>query len=226
MKYDVIVIGAGIAGLSAAAHLAKRGERVIVFEQHDKPGGYYTSFSRKGIIFDITAHWTIAHEKVNRMLDELGAQPIEFAHHPKIGQYIGPESRGPILLVNDRDVFIRSLMEAYPSVNGESVEKLIELSIKAEEEINSLPAQSPELMSLPAKALMAIQLPLKLRTVLKYGRMSGESFLTSLFPGDDLKGLRAALYMLAPIKDFSAIGMLLYIAFALKGRAYQPEAER
>jgi hypothetical protein len=29
--------------------------------------------------------------------------------------------------------------------------------------------------------------------------------------------------MLAPIKDFSAIGMLLYIGFALRGRAYQPE---
>ena len=29
--------------------------------------------------------------------------------------------------------------------------------------------------------------------------------------------------MLAPIKDFSAIGMLLYIAFAIRGSAYQPE---
>ena len=61
---DTIVIGGGIAGLSAAAHLAKAGKKVVLFEQHDKPGGYYTSFVRDGIIFDITAHWTVAHERV------------------------------------------------------------------------------------------------------------------------------------------------------------------
>jgi len=104
LNYDVSVIGGGIAGLSAAAHLAKMGKRVILFEQHDKPGGYYTSFSRKGIIFDITAHWTVAHAKVNRMLEELGARPIEFVHHPKIGQYIGPDAHGPILLAMTQNV--------------------------------------------------------------------------------------------------------------------------
>jgi phytoene dehydrogenase-like protein len=49
---DTIVIGGGIAGLSAAAHLAKAGKQVVLFEQHDKPGGYYPSFVRDGIIFD------------------------------------------------------------------------------------------------------------------------------------------------------------------------------
>ena len=223
LKYDVSVIGGGIAGLSAAAHLAKMGKKVILFEQHDKPGGYYTSFYRNGIIFDITAHWTVTPEKVNRMLEELGARPIEFVHHPKIGQYFGPDAHSPILLVNNTERFIRSIKDAYPSVNDASVSRIIELSLKAEEEINSLQVQSPELMSFPEKVVMVVQLPIKLRTVMKYSKMPGEEFLKTLFPGDDLKGLRAALYMLAPIKDFSAIGMLLYLAFALRGRAYQPE---
>ena len=81
VSYDTIVIGGGIAGLSAAAHLAKAGKQVILFEQHDKPGGYYPSFVRDGIIFDITAHRTVAHVQVNRMLAGLGAEPIEFVHH-------------------------------------------------------------------------------------------------------------------------------------------------
>ena len=57
---DVIVIGGGIAGLSCAAYLASAGKRALLFEQHFQPGGYWTSFVRHGVVFDITPHWTIA----------------------------------------------------------------------------------------------------------------------------------------------------------------------
>ncbi len=45
-EHDVIVIGSGIGGLSAAALLAKRGLKVAVFEQHYLAGGYCTSWER------------------------------------------------------------------------------------------------------------------------------------------------------------------------------------
>ncbi|NPV56331.1 MAG: FAD-dependent oxidoreductase [Anaerolineae bacterium] len=45
-EHDVIVIGAGIGGLTTAALLAKRGLKVAVFEQHFLPGGYCTSWER------------------------------------------------------------------------------------------------------------------------------------------------------------------------------------
>ncbi|MBI5715276.1 MAG: NAD(P)/FAD-dependent oxidoreductase, partial [Chloroflexi bacterium] len=44
--HDVIVIGSGIGGLTAAALLAKRGRKVIVFEQHFLAGGFCTSWER------------------------------------------------------------------------------------------------------------------------------------------------------------------------------------
>lgn len=223
MAYDTIVIGGGIAGLSAAAHVGQAGQQVVLFEQHDRPGGYYTSFVRDGIIFDVTAHWTVAHEQVNRMLAGLGAAPIAFVHHPHIGRYVGPGAGDGIWLVNDRQRFTRSILNAYPTADAAAVEKLIALALQVEAEIGSVEARSPELMGLAARARMLLQVPLKLRTVLRYSRVPGVAFLESLFPGDALAGLRATLYMLAPIKDFSAIGMLLYIGFALRGRAYQPE---
>ena len=51
-QYDVVVIGAGIAGLTAAAYLARGGARVVVCEQDEQAGGYFYSFRREGYLFD------------------------------------------------------------------------------------------------------------------------------------------------------------------------------
>ncbi len=52
MKWDVVVIGSGIGGLACAGMLAARGRKVLVLEQATAPGGYLTSFRRKGFTFD------------------------------------------------------------------------------------------------------------------------------------------------------------------------------
>jgi len=54
--YDAIIIGAGISGLICGCYLAKAGLKVLLAEQHDKPGGYFTSFKRRGLLFDAAAH--------------------------------------------------------------------------------------------------------------------------------------------------------------------------
>ena len=38
-RYDLIVIGAGPAGLSAAIEAASKGLKVVVFDENDRPGG-------------------------------------------------------------------------------------------------------------------------------------------------------------------------------------------
>lgn len=48
----VIVIGAGIGGIVAAAHLARRGLHVTVLEKNSRPGGRCDRFSREGHTFD------------------------------------------------------------------------------------------------------------------------------------------------------------------------------
>jgi phytoene dehydrogenase-like protein len=216
------VIGGGIAGLSSAAYLAKAGKEVAVFEQHKKPGGYYTSFTRKGVIFDISAHWTAFPHKINEMLKELNVQPLEFALHEPVGHYIGPDEGLDIILTKDREKFENSILNTYPNVNRKSLDKLVHESLAIENELMHAPSESLELMSIFSKVVMGVQIPFKLKKILKYSKMPAEKFLESLFPGEDLKSLRVALFSIAPIEGISAIGMLAFIGFALKGRAHAP----
>ncbi|MEE2665332.1 MAG: NAD(P)/FAD-dependent oxidoreductase [Myxococcota bacterium] len=55
-RYDAIVIGAGLGGLSAAATLAHGGRKTLVVERHDRPGGYAHAFKRKRYQFDSAIH--------------------------------------------------------------------------------------------------------------------------------------------------------------------------
>lgn len=73
---DVIVIGAGIAGLSAGIYALQSGYNVTIYESHTIPGGASTSWRRKGYLFEGGMHWlTGSSPKVplNRIWRELGA---------------------------------------------------------------------------------------------------------------------------------------------------------
>lgn len=51
-----VVVGAGLGGLSAAAHLAKAGVDVTVLEHHSVPGGYAHEFKRGDFRFEVALH--------------------------------------------------------------------------------------------------------------------------------------------------------------------------
>ena len=56
MNYDIIIIGAGLGGLTAGAKLAREGKKVLVLEQHDRPGGCATTFQRKDFTLEVGLH--------------------------------------------------------------------------------------------------------------------------------------------------------------------------
>ena len=51
-KYDVVIIGAGIAGLTCANYLVSAGKRVLILEHNHQAGGLMGGFWRKGFYFD------------------------------------------------------------------------------------------------------------------------------------------------------------------------------
>jgi all-trans-retinol 13,14-reductase len=55
-RWDAIVIGSGMGGMTAAALLARLGRRVLVLEQHNVPGGFTQTFRRPGYRWDVGVH--------------------------------------------------------------------------------------------------------------------------------------------------------------------------
>ena len=60
---DIVVIGAGAAGLSATAHLISKGKSVLCIEAMNRIGGRcYTDMTTFGVPADLGAHWLHAQQ--------------------------------------------------------------------------------------------------------------------------------------------------------------------
>ena len=72
---SIVIIGAGLAGLSAGCYAQMNGYRTRIFEMHDLPGGLCTSWKRKGYIFDGCIHFLMGSRSgtYHRFYEELGA---------------------------------------------------------------------------------------------------------------------------------------------------------
>jgi phytoene dehydrogenase-like protein len=91
-SYPVIVIGAGLGGLGAACQLALAGEKVLLLEKHNVPGGFATSFVRGRFEFEGALHELsdIGSEEdrggLYRYLERLGVVPnkLKFKQIPEM----------------------------------------------------------------------------------------------------------------------------------------------
>lgn len=73
---SLIIIGGGIAGLSAGCYARMNGYDTTIFEMHDKPGGLCTAWKRKGYTFDGCIHWLVGSgpgDSFYTVWQELGA---------------------------------------------------------------------------------------------------------------------------------------------------------
>ncbi len=114
--YDVVIIGAGIGGLVCGCYLAKAGMKVLMVEQHHKPGGYCTSFVRNGITFDAAAHsfGGFKFGKLGQIFDDLGIAGKVAIHKTDPSDVVVLPGRS-MCFWSDVSKTIAELQEAFPA---------------------------------------------------------------------------------------------------------------
>jgi len=116
MFYDVIVIGAGLGGLTAGAKLSKEGLRVLVLEQHDRPGGCATTFKRSDFTMEVGLHEMDGphpRDIKTRIFNDIGlADRITFLPLPEFYRFINEHY--DLVIPHDPDLAREILKQNFP----------------------------------------------------------------------------------------------------------------
>ncbi|SMD42911.1 phytoene desaturase [Aquiflexum balticum DSM 16537] len=75
---NVVVIGAGFAGLSAATHLAHLGYQVTLLEKNTTPGGRARKFEAEGFVFDMGPSWYWMPDVFDSYFGHFGKKPSDY----------------------------------------------------------------------------------------------------------------------------------------------------
>jgi phytoene dehydrogenase-like protein len=106
MEKTLIIIGGGIAGLSAGCYAQMNGFASTIYEMHNVPGGLCTAWKRKNFTFDLCIEWLAGSSPKSRlhaMWEELGAiQGRQFLEHEYLNQALD-EHRNRFISYTDPD---------------------------------------------------------------------------------------------------------------------------
>jgi len=116
MNYDIIVIGAGLGGLTAGAKLAREGMKVLVIEQHKRPGGCATTFKRGDFTLEVGLHEMDGpggRDMKNRIFSELEVSGnVDFLKVPEFYRFIKGDLA--VTVPHDPQVAASRLAEIFP----------------------------------------------------------------------------------------------------------------
>jgi phytoene dehydrogenase-like protein len=169
----VIIIGAGIAGLSTGCYGQMNSYKTSIFEMHERAGGLCTSWKRKGYTINGCIHWIMgtrpgtAH---HRIWEELGAvQEREMVYFDEYARVIGTDGK-TFIVHKDIDQLEQHMKQLAPED-----EKVIDGYIKAIRKFSGFEMPvgiAPEIMN-PIQGLkMMVHMLPYMRTFMKWKRMS------------------------------------------------------
>ncbi|MCJ7772612.1 MAG: FAD-dependent oxidoreductase, partial [Desulfobacterales bacterium] len=189
--YDVIVIGAGMGGLSAATHLAVNNFKVLLLEQHDKVGGCTTRFERDDFTFEVALHEMAGggpgkkDRGLYQLLKACGVdKKVELYELPHFYRSIFPGV--DITLPNNWDGFKKTLKEKWPE-ESEGIDEYHRLSSNLFSDLMEL-KDLFRYNGIKAFAVKAM-VPLRQRTFFKWKDKTLQDLLDHCFKNEDIKAV-------------------------------------
>jgi len=219
MSKSIIIIGAGMAGLSAGCYGRMNDYQTIIFELHDKPGGLCTSWQRKGYTVDGCIHWLVGSGpgiNFHQIWQELGAiQGREYIDHEEFGRVQDPSGKALIIYTNV-DRLEKHLLELSPA--DEKPIKEFTGAIRKFMDFD-LPLGKPsELESILDKAKTYYQMAPYLYPFVKWGKLSLEKF-AKRFQDPFLRKSFSGVF---GFPDFPMAALILTLAWMSKKTAGYP----
>jgi len=230
MSKKVVIIGGGIAGLSAGIYAAMNGFETEIIEMHDVAGGQCTAWDRKGYRFDYCLHWLVGTSKgaFNEIWKETNVingetEIIDHEIHSRILDEEGYE----FIIYSNIDRWEKYLLEFSPD-DKVSIQKMCTDMRKSA--LLEPFALAPGLRSpLDYIKILPKMLPV-FNVIRKFGRMTcGEYFEKLNFKSKRIRSVFSDMY---GNRDFSALAFIFMLGWFnqknagyIKGGSY-PLAQR
>jgi phytoene dehydrogenase-like protein len=210
-KKSILIIGAGVAGLSAGCYAQMNGYDSQILELHTQPGGLCTSWSRKGFTFDGCIHWLVGSGEdglMNNLWKELGAlKEREIVNHDEFMRIQETDGRTLIMYTNINR-FEKHLLELSPVDKKQILE--LASTVRKLSRFNPPVGKPRELMTaVDGLSMIPKMLPV-MGIFKKYSQMTAQEYANQF--QDEL--IREALPAIAlGIPGFPALALLMTLAY-------------
>jgi prolycopene isomerase len=213
--YDAIIIGAGIAGLTAGGLLARKGLRVLLLEKERQVGGYVVSFKRGDYTFDATGAFIGGCEEggeFDQILKEMGThEAIEFIPVRTIQNiYPGFEIR---LETRKFSSYADRLLNLFPE-EEKGLKDYLSLVKRIGDEVNSYSRITPA---------RKILFPFFFKNLVRFHRTTHQKILDRLFDGREIKMALHTLPVTDPPSRLSFLFVATLISKALREGVFYPK---
>ncbi len=216
-QYDIIIIGAGLGGLTAGAKLSKEGYKILLIEQHDIPGGCATTFSRKGYTVEVGLHELdgLDEKDVKRTIfNELDVfNHVEFVKLPEFYRFLHKDET--FIMPHNREEAVRRLVARFPD-EKKAIRKYFNIIYGFYKEIRRYPKNKV------LKALLMPVFPLLYPTLTKFSKKSIGNVLDLITDNEEMKLLLTAnaAYYHDDLHTLSSVFFSLGQASYFKGGYY------
>ena len=173
----VIIIGAGIAGLSAGCYGQMNGYQTEIFEMHTQPGGLCTGWHRQGYTFDGCIHWlmgTAPESPFYQLWSELGAmEGHRMITHDEFARIVAPDGKA-LVFFTKIDRLEQHLKELSP-VDGPVIDEFIQ-AMRLFRNFDLWPAKPRELMTPADMAEAMARMQPYMAGMEKWSQISAQEF--------------------------------------------------